>query len=81
MRTEYKYIHFEKVADKTKTSVWSCLNNHYGTELGRVKWYPQWRWYCFFQTVFAIYSDGCLDDISDFLKQVNQRHKDNKING
>jgi len=78
MKTEYEYIRFEKIAEKVKTSVWSCLNSHYDTELGRVKWYPQWRQYCYFPTVAAVYSVGCLNDISDFIHQLNEDHKRGK---
>lgn len=70
MKTKYKYIHFVKIESKLKTSVWSCLNNKFGTELGRIKWYVPWRRYSYFPTVQAVYDDGCLDDISDFIKQL-----------
>lgn len=33
----YKYIHFIKIAEKPKTSIWSCRNNKSGTELGQAK--------------------------------------------
>ena len=68
----YKYIHFIKVAEKPKTSVWSCRNNSSGDELGEVKWYPAWRQYCYFPTVQAVYSDGCLKDISSFIQSMNK---------
>jgi hypothetical protein len=67
MKTQYRYIHFVKVADKPKTSVWSCRNNSNDDELGEVRWYPAWRQYCFFPTQPAVYSVGCLVDINDFI--------------
>ncbi|KKL76429.1 hypothetical protein LCGC14_2045000 [marine sediment metagenome] len=63
----YEYVHFEKVEDKPKTSVWSCRNNNSEEELGVVKWYAPWRCYCYFPTVQAVYSPGCLVDINDFI--------------
>jgi hypothetical protein len=42
MKTIYQYIHFVKIADKPKTSVWSCRNTRCGAELGIVEWYPAW---------------------------------------
>lgn len=67
MKTQYQYIHFVKVADKAKTSVWSCRNNKTGDELGEIRWYTGWRQYCYFPTVQAVYSAGCLKDIQDFM--------------
>ena len=67
MKDNYKYIKFEKVAEKPKTSVWACKNINSGHILGLVKWYFPWRQYAYFPTNQAVYSKGCLDDISDFL--------------
>ena len=63
----YEYVHFEKTEDKPKTSVWSCQNKKSNDELGIVKWYAAWRGYCYFPTVQAVYSAGCLADIQDFI--------------
>lgn len=70
-QTEYKFIHFIKIEDKPKTSVWSCLNNRSNEELGIVKWYPSWRQYCYFSTVEAVYSVGCLKNIDHFINQLS----------
>ena len=67
MRTQYEYIYFEIKEEKPKTKVWSCKNNKSRYELGIVKWYSAWRRYCYFPTVQAVYSKGCLDDISTFI--------------
>ena len=72
MKTQYKYIYFHKIGDKPKTSVWSCYNNRNGDKLGEVKWYPGWRQYCYFPTVMAVYSGGCLEDIQDFIRQLEE---------
>jgi hypothetical protein len=72
MNTRYTYIHFVKKEDKPKTSVWSCCNNKSNVELGEVRWMPQWRQYCFFPTVQAVYSADCLKDIDDFIDQLKK---------
>lgn len=77
MTTKYKYIHFIKIEDKPKTSVWQCLNNKSKAELGVVKWYPSWRQYCFFTTYQAVFNNSCLLDISDFISQLEFYRKDN----
>ena len=70
MKTNFEYIYFEMIEEKPKTKVWSCKNNRSETELGVVKWYPAWRQYCYFPTVQAVYSKGCLNDIENFIKQL-----------
>lgn len=77
MKTEYEYIHFDNIEDKSKNSVWSCRNNRNNSELGRVQWYPQWRQYCFLSLMIheAVFSASCHDDISHFLKQLNTERR------
>lgn len=74
MKTEYEYIVFVKEATsaKRKTSIFSCRNKKGGDTLGLVKWYPGWRRYCFFPNEFSfvVFSEGCLRDIADFIKQI-----------
>jgi hypothetical protein len=73
MKTEYEYLKMVTVPAPGKTSKWSVCNRRSGSELGEIKWYPAWRQYCYFPTVQAVYSQGCMDDISDFLKQLNKK--------
>jgi hypothetical protein len=77
MQTRYEYLVFEKAAQQPpKTSVWDCKNIRSGTVLGIVKWYGPWRRYCYFPEVQAVYSAGCLDDISRFIRQLGAKeHK------
>lgn len=77
LRTEYKYIKFVKIISTGKTVRFSCINIHHGEELGEIKWYGAWRQYCYFANVSAVYSKGCLDDISDFLNQLKTHHNIN----
>ena len=75
MKTRYEFINFIKTKDKPKTSVWSCRNNRGGEELGIIEWYPAWRQYCYFPTVQAVYSVGCLEDINAFIGQLEAERK------
>lgn len=71
MKTRYEYIHFVKIEDKPKTSVWRCQNNKSNHELGLIMWYAPWRQYVFEPAVaYAVFNDACLDDISHFLGQL-----------
>ena len=70
MKTKFEYVHFDLIEEKLKTKVYSCSNNRSKTELGTVKWYPPWRQYCYFPTIQAVYSKGCLNDIEMFIEQL-----------
>jgi len=66
---EYKYLRFvEKPRPpERKTEIYSCRNKRTDTELGVIRWHGPWRQYCYFPTVQAVYSAGCLQDITDFI--------------
>jgi len=72
VKTTFQFIHFEKIEEKPKTSVWSCRNNRSSEELGQVRWYPAWRQYCYFPTCQAVYSVGCLEDINSFIGELKK---------
>jgi len=72
-KTQFEFIHFDKIEDKPKTSVWNCVNNKSGTSLGIIKWYAQWRQYCFFPSEQTIFSLGCLKDITTFIEQLKAK--------
>lgn len=77
MKTKYKFINFELIETKTKTGMWKCLNNRGDSLLGFIKWYPSWRQYCYFtMEQEAVYSKGCLEDIIDFINQLNAKRKE-----
>lgn len=67
-----KYIHFKKIEDKPKTSVWSCRNNSGDYQIGVVKWNPGWRQYCFFSEPDMVFSIGCMEDICKFIKTLKE---------
>ena len=71
----YKYIHFVEIEQKPKTKVYSCRTNSEDYELGKVQWYSPWRSYCFFPTKETIFNKGCLENIQDFMEQLNVAHK------
>lgn len=67
--TEYEYIHFIKLMQKPKTSVWACCNKKSETQLGLILWYAPWRQYCFCPSTElpVVLSVGCLRDIGRFI--------------
>jgi hypothetical protein len=79
MKTEYRYIKFElALTQPPKTSVWFCLNIETGSVLGKVKYYPAWRQYCYFPQSATVFNDGCLRDIADFLGQLDADRKEKR---
>ncbi len=68
-KLEYEYLVFRHKAAPAgrKTEVYGCYNRRSGAELGEVRWHGP-RQYCYFPTVQAVYSAGCLRDIAEFLE-------------
>ena len=44
---ETEFLEFEFKEQKPKTEVWTVRNKHHGDILGEIRYYPQWRQYCF----------------------------------
>jgi len=63
----------EVIDKKPKTKVWRITSKH-GAILGVVKWFPQWRQYCFFIGEL-VFSSSCFRDIDYFLTFQNAVHK------
>lgn len=76
---EYTYIRFNVFFnDVRKTHQWTCRGSD-DSILGIVKWHGAWRQYCFYTTnPHAIFHDGCLADLTDFLRIVNAEYKAQK---
>jgi len=64
---DFKYIEFKIAEQKPKTTVWDILNKNSGDRIGQVKWWANWRQYCFFPDEECVFSVGCLRDIMDFI--------------
>lgn len=70
MKQEFEYLLFVRIETKGKTGKWNCCNKRSGDILGEVKWHGAWRQYCYFPLVQAVYSKGCLNDITEFIGQL-----------
>jgi hypothetical protein len=75
---EDEWLYFECIEYKSKTNVFSVISKSSDIELGKIKWHPAWRHYCFFPTTEeeTVYSDRCLLSISEFLTEMNNLHKE-----
>ena len=70
-----KYVEFKLAKQKPKTNVYSVLSKAYGDILGIIKWYPNWRQYCFFPEDATVWSKGCLEEINDFIEEIMEKRK------
>lgn len=72
-----KWIHFDLQApDGRKTQrwiVWSGKEGFEGSELGQVKFYPQWRKYSFFPASQTLFEADCLRDIATFCEDETKK--------
>lgn len=81
MKTKYNYVYFLNVTEdypKLKTKVYECRTLFSNNYLGTVKWFGRWRQYCIFFDNSTIFNSICLEDVVDFLKQLNKEHKEKK---
>ncbi len=69
---EYEYIEFGEIPSEGKTKKFICTNKKSDDILGKVRWYPSWRQYCFFPAENIVFSKGCLNDITDFLEKIKK---------
>lgn len=80
MKTEYKYIKFvigiaeyEQENGGTSKPIYECRNKKTDDILAYIEYYKPWKQYCFTQADSnIIFSEGCLADIIDFIKQLKQ---------
>lgn len=79
MWVQGKYIFFHDeglVSERAVTHVFSVADRMSKTRLGTVKWFMQWRKYCFFASD-SVFDHNCLRDIADFceMKTIERRAK------
>ena len=88
-----KWIRFIEIEKKPKTLVYKVYPKLSLEGIGVIKWYPQWRHYCFFPTTQfenycffpttqfeTVYSDRCLTEIAECITQLNKEHKEGRHN-
>lgn len=72
MKTKYKYIHFEKSLSGVK-NIWHILTNRENDFLGRIIYFNRWQQYVLDSELGSIFSQDCLADIIDFIKQLEEK--------
>jgi len=80
MQGKYLFFHDEGlISDRGVTHTFSVIDGIIKTRLGTVKWFMQWRKYCFFAND-SIFDHNCLRDIADFCElKTNERREKRRI--
>jgi len=72
MKPKIKYIEFNLLEQKPKTNVYAVRNIKAQMIIGYIKWHCAWRQYCFFPLEGTIFSEGCLEDIIEFINSLKK---------
>ena len=76
-----KYLIFQQQFNfKGKTKRFEVISKKHGDILGRISWYGAWRAYTFSPAFPTVWDKNCLQDIQDFLQQLMDERKQDKIN-
>jgi len=70
-----KYMVFEEIERKPKTSVWQVLNRKSSYVLGLIEYYTGWRQYVFEPSGNTEFNNSCLNEISGFLTELNNNRQ------
>jgi hypothetical protein len=73
-----KWITFKERNTKKKTKHFNVYASTEDYRIGVIKWYPNWRQYCFFPEVGTLYNSECMNDIADFIKGLMNERKESK---
>lgn len=70
MKTRYKHINFQ-----TRLDVWHCCANRTGDVLGFLEWNSRWKQFEFVPKENTGFTQDCLADIADFIRQLETGRK------
>ena len=70
-----KYMEFTKIGDTGKTEIWNIISKSSGFILGQIKWYGQWRQYCFWPTPHCVFNNTCMSDVQLMIKELMEKRK------
>lgn len=67
MKLEFEYLRFDRDGD-----IYVCRNSTSGHEVGEVIWHKSWEAWVFTTTGKVLWDCDILNDINEFLKQLNK---------
>lgn len=74
---EYNPFRIDGRYNLKKTTTYWVINKENKTRLGEIKWYGSFRQYSFFPEPDMVFEKTCLQDITDFIKQLEAERKEN----
>jgi hypothetical protein len=69
LKTEFEYLVFVQM-ESTGRPRYFCKTRRNLITLGTVEWFGKWRAYVYTPIEQAVYSSGCLKDITCFMDQL-----------
>jgi hypothetical protein len=77
VQCRFRYVIFveSEKAPSRKTRRWVCASTQHGGKLGTVCWHNAWRQYVFMPNEACLFSEDCLKDIGQFLREVTGAQK------
>ncbi len=75
LKLKYKFIGFYE----TVPGKWICYNNKSNAQLGYITLYEPWNQYVIEFNQDAVFNNQCLNDISNFLTQINKKAKEPEL--
>lgn len=77
LRSDYKYLWFAQFNDMFGEVYFKCFGRHpKGLQLGKVVWNDQWNCWDFLPEENKAFTQDCLADISDFMRQAEKQVKE-----
>lgn len=74
-RGEYLNFHDEGlISPGSVTHVFKVMSRLNGSVLGSVRWFIQWRQYCFFP-LNAVFDKKCLREVAEFCEQMTEERR------
>lgn len=66
------YLEIKEIGDTGKTKIFSVVSNK--INLGKIKWFSNWRRYCFYPNHDTLFDCNCINQISEFIQlEMNKR--------
>lgn len=75
IRGYLKFVPIHREPSRT-LQIWQVMNRRHNDVLGTIAWNNAWHCYCFEgANPEAVFSSGCLDDISKFMFRLTEEAK------
>ena len=70
----FQIIQLEHIK-KRKTEIFAVINSSTYENIGKIQWKKEWRSYTFYPEKDTIWDGECLDNIVEFLREINFKYK------